>query len=323
MKRIIIFACLLLSCFHEKIIIDNTRDYLAFTRRQYGPYNIDIWLVNVTTGEEIPVADYPNYLENTPTWFNDHELLFLFEKSHSSGEWLGHLNFQTGNRTYTAVETPGGLSAGSTMSIDSLKNIYCAVSDNAIGLLTLKKGKFEYRNILSYEDLKSLGIAELEDPQISPDGSRLLLEGCDTTVQRLDIEKKMGSHNDIYIYDMTVDNKKDALCRLTDDIGEFDDENPSWFDNDRFLFSSDRDGNKELYIMDLSKMEIERLTHTEEVRESNPVLSPDGKLIAYTVKRNQPGNTEIWIMDITTRESKYITKGYGPCWSPLFQIGGQ
>lgn len=52
-------------------------------------------------------------------------------------------------------------------------------------------------------------------------------------------------------------------------------------DGKALIFSSDRDGNQELYRADLKTREAKRITTTADTAESGPRCSPDGKWVAY------------------------------------------
>ena len=67
-------------------------------------------------------------------------------------------------------------------------------------------------------------------------------------------------------------------------------------------------GNPELYVMDLAKRTIIRLTKTPAAAESSPCWSPDGKKIAYV--SDQTRNPQIYVCDVATRQStRYTSKG--------------
>ena len=63
----------------------------------------------------------------------------------------------------------------------------------------------------------------------------------------------------------------------------------------KIVFSSQREGNSEIYVMDANGESQIRLTH-HPLHDSQPVWSPDGTRIAFVSKRNA-GNIQIYIMD--------------------------
>lgn len=96
----------------------------------------------------------------------------------------------------------------------------------------------------------------------------------------------------------------------------------------RIVFVSDRDGpdatgdlgNQEVYIMNPDGTDQRRLTH-DKAADSGPVLSPDGRRIAFTSQR--AGGFDIFLMNSDGTEQKQLTRftdrGLGalnPTWSP-------
>ena len=70
----------------------------------------------------------------------------------------------------------------------------------------------------------------------------------------------------------------------------------SWSpDGSRLAFSSDRDGNTEIYLMNVDGSNVVRLTNNP-ASDTEPGWSPDDKLIAFSSDRD--GNIEIYIMDV-------------------------
>lgn len=111
---------------------------------------------------------------------------------------------------------------------------------------------------------------------------------------------------------------KNGAMRLTDNPAR--DERPVWSpDGSKIAFVSDRDGNKEIYIMDSDGKNQRRLT-SNDWEDQSPSWSPDGSSIVF--ESNRGGATNLYIMDIESRGLKKITD-YGlkqvagiPSWSP-------
>jgi TolB protein len=86
------------------------------------------------------------------------------------------------------------------------------------------------------------------------------------------------------------------------------------------LFISGRSGRQQLYRMNSEGGDIERRT-TGEGDVANPSWRPDGQFIAFAWTRGyEPGNFNIFIMDIAKREPIQLTHGVGrnenPWWAP-------
>jgi Tol biopolymer transport system component len=87
---------------------------------------------------------------------------------------------------------------------------------------------------------------------------------------------------------------------------------------DKIVFTSDRDGNREIYIMDMDGSNLKRLTETPGT-ERFPDWSPDGSKIVFLTNRD--GNYEVYIMDkdgsnqtrlTNTPEDEFIYPAFSP-----------
>jgi TolB protein len=86
------------------------------------------------------------------------------------------------------------------------------------------------------------------------------------------------------------------------------------------LFISGRSGRQQLWRMNSEYADLERLT-SGEGDVSNPSWSPDGNAIAFAWTRGyEPGNFNIFVMDIAKRVPIQLTQGLGrnenPWWAP-------
>ena len=84
----------------------------------------------------------------------------------------------------------------------------------------------------------------------------------------------------------------------------------------RIAFTSTRDGNGEIYVMDADGSNQTRLTD-DLAPDSSPAWSPDGTRIAFTSDRSGVGNTGIYVMNPDgIGEADLGAAGCCPSWSP-------
>src|ERR1044071_8138752 len=85
----------------------------------------------------------------------------------------------------------------------------------------------------------------------------------------------------------------------------------------KIAFSSNRDGNSEIYTMKLDDSELTRLTNNS-VYDGEPAWSPDGTKIAFTSARD--GHSDIYVMNEDGSEQRRLTHAIGNAaaasWSP-------
>jgi len=86
------------------------------------------------------------------------------------------------------------------------------------------------------------------------------------------------------------------------------------------VFVSGRSGPQQIYRMNSEGADVARLT-TGEGEASNPAWSPDGQHMAFAWTRGfEPGNFNIFIMDVAARTYVQLTHGMGrnenPTWAP-------
>ncbi len=106
-------------------------------------------------------------------------------------------------------------------------------------------------------------------------------------------------------------------------------------DGEKMIYTSDKDGDLELYIMHLKTGEEKRITHTLGY-DGGAWFSPDGKKIIWRASRPQPGteadeykqllaehlvaptNMEVWIADADGSNAQQITRLGQANWAPNF-----
>ena len=92
-------------------------------------------------------------------------------------------------------------------------------------------------------------------------------------------------------------------------------------DGPKILFSSTRDGNPEIYTMNLDGSNVVNLSQHPRADRSL-TWSPDGKKIGFTSTRDRDGNTEVFVMDADGGNPTQLTHtpfhvyNTGFVWSP-------
>jgi dipeptidyl aminopeptidase/acylaminoacyl peptidase len=96
------------------------------------------------------------------------------------------------------------------------------------------------------------------------------------------------------------------------------DENPRWSPDDVYLaFTSTRDNNSEIYVIDTDGKNAENLTQSPH-KDENPAWAPDGLKIAFN--SNRAGMDGIYIVYTQSKRTRRLTNGEivarQPLWSP-------
>jgi uncharacterized repeat protein (TIGR01451 family) len=89
--------------------------------------------------------------------------------------------------------------------------------------------------------------------------------------------------------------------------------------NGKIAFTTNRDGNSEIYSMDPDGTHLVNLTH-DPTDDESAAWSPDGRTIAFTSDRNAFAVPEVYVMDAdggnVTQLTAFPTVAYEPAWSP-------
>ncbi|MGH1365348.1 MAG: TolB family protein [Calditrichia bacterium] len=94
-------------------------------------------------------------------------------------------------------------------------------------------------------------------------------------------------------------------------------------DSTSLIYMSERDGNPEIYMLNLIDMNRTQLTQDNSISNFAPTWSPDGRLIAYHSKSSAREYFDILVMERSGKNIRNLTESlsvagdsYRPTWSP-------
>jgi Tol biopolymer transport system component len=307
---------------------DNGEAYFSFDSRQLiyqsnrGGYQCDkIWTMNIDGSNKKMVS--PDHGAHTCSFFYPGEQSIVFASTRHldaacppKPKWPDHIRYAWPLYPYDIYRAnPDG--TGLTVLTDNPKyDAEPIVSSDGKSIVfgSQREGDFDIYRM----DADGSNVTRLTDslgydggPWFSPDGSKIAWRAWHP---QTDAEKAQWRENmekdyiestplDIWVMDADGGNKK----RLTNNGAT--NWAPSWHpDGKRIVFSSNMDDwredyksyghNFELYLINIDGTGLERITYNN-VFDSFPMFSPDGKKIAFGSNRNpqKPRATDIFIAD--------------------------
>ncbi|MGC6429449.1 MAG: S41 family peptidase [Jejuia sp.] len=247
-----------------------------------GPANRDIWLYNIKNDSYTKLTDYDGN-DFYPQWRDDNTIYF---QSSRSGKYNVHkLKISDSGSKEGAISQ---ITNFSDMGIFSFQ-----ISRNGRDIVSTKGNKTYVVNA-DTKAQNQLNINIASDYRFDPVVHKTY--GNDVDEIAISPNGKYAALNirgEVFIRETTKDKKR--TVNLT--RSSFRDTDATWLNDSVVLFISDRDGQKDVYLVKSHnenesnlfktlKHKIERITKTSD-DENNLTLSPDGKSIAYNVGRGQ------------------------------------
>ncbi len=145
-----------------------------------------------------------------------------------------------------------------------------------------------------------------EAPVWSPDGELIAFDG----VPGSDVLR------DVYLVTVSADPEQRQLTTLPG----FDCYPSFSPDGELIVYMSEREKNRDLYIMDMQGNDIRQLTD-EAAYDYEPTWSPDGERIVFVSRRD--GNSEIYVMDADGSHVVRLTEDTKLDWRPVWSPDGE
>jgi TolB protein len=205
----------------------------------------------------------------------------------------------TNNRslTFEPAVSPDGKTLASVTYPQEIRNGRAIDKQPQIVMLSVDTG----RRLTFYNPVASV----VETPEFMPDGQRLLFSASlNGGPPQICIANLNGGNLDSISRNRFIEVSPRVNPRTGREI----------------LFISGRSGHQQLWRMDMDGSNAEMLTPGDG-DVANPAWRPDGQFIAFAWTHGyEPGNFNIFVMDIAKRQPLQLTKGMGraenPWWAP-------
>ena len=144
-------------------------------------------------------------------------------------------------------------------------------------------------------------------PQFSPDGSFLIYQGWQKGKMDIFFLSLIDKNN----INVTRNHKSNDIISHGNSFTP---------DGESIVFTSERDGNRNIYTMRLNGEDLNQIT-SDLSNDYEPIFSPDGESIIFTSERD--GNKEIYLYSLISKKIKNLTNNSGDDWNPRFYQDGR
>jgi Tol biopolymer transport system component len=141
-----------------------------------------------------------------------------------------------------------------------------------------------------------------KNPQFSPDGSFIIYQAWEKGKMEIFFTNLLDENN----INLTRDTQFHDIMSQGNAISP---------DGQKIVFTSERDGNRNIYVMNMDGTEQTQLTN-HSAHDYEPVFSPDGLSIVFTSERD--GNKEIYIMNNEGKNLTNLSNNSAHDWNPRY-----
>ncbi len=310
MKNKLIISLLALFQFYSceepsKLLDENIDPQIIFSSRRW--WNYDIFIADVNGGN-INQLTKNKWIDFNPSLSPD-------------GQKLAFVSDRDGNREIYLIELEW-MDGYSQWRGNNLTNLTKSIENDWTPVFSPIDDKIAYSTYFPENDnydifLMNVNGSDVENltnsngyekfPQFSPDGSFLIYQGWQ--------KGKM----DIFFLGLLDKNTINITRNLhsNDILSHGNSFSP---DGQSIVFSSDRDGNRNIYTMKINGDDLQQITFNG-LDDYEPIFSPDGESIIFTTERD--GNKEIYSYSLISKYIKNLTNNSGDDWNPRFYQDGR
>tara|TARA_Y100001958_G_C21235013_1_gene561252 strand:+ start:1338 stop:2408 length:1071 start_codon:yes stop_codon:yes gene_type:complete len=291
------FSCENNNGFFEKDFIE---PQIVFSSRRW--WNYDIFISDLSGG-------------NTTQLTKNQWIDFNPSISHDSKK-ISFISNRDGNREIYIVDLTW-MDGYSQWSVSNLKNITNSNENDWTPVFSPVEDKLLFSTYFPETDNYDIFIMDYNGenkenltntssyekfPQFSPDGSFIIYQGWQGRMMEIFFISLLEKEK----INITRNNKSNDIISHGNSFSP---------DGQSIVFTSERDGNRNIYKMTINGDMIERIT-SHEADDYEPVFSPDGQSIVFTSERD--GNKEIYSIDLETLKIKNLSNSNGDDWNPRF-----
>ena len=302
----ILFVLIFFGCENYSAVNNNYIDpQIIFSSRRW--WNYDIFISDIYAGKMTQLTKN-KWIDFNPSISPDGEkLLFVSDRSGNRDIYVTNLEWMDGYTQWRASNL-----VNLTNSDENDWTPIFSPTENKIVFSTYFPDNDNYDIFIMNVD--GTGRVNLTQspvyekfPQFSPDGSFLVYQGWQ--------KGKM----EIFFLGL-LDRNNINITRNIQSNDILSHGNSFSPDGESIVFTSERDGNRNIYLMKINGSEIEKLT-THESNDYEPTFSPDGESIVFTSERD--GNREIYIIHLRDKKIENLSNSPGDDWNPRFYPDNQ